>query len=141
MQGETAGRHATGEPASPVDLDSRTAVVFTDPQVAAAGIPVEEAQSRELDLIVAEYPFDDHGKSILMEAKYGYVKAWADRKTGKLVGAECVGKDAGELIHAMAVAVSLRADVRDLVKVHWYHPTLSEIWSYPIEDIADELDG
>lgn len=141
MQGETAGRHATGQPADPVELDTRTAVVFTDPQVAAAGIPVEEARSRGFDLVVAEYPFDDHGKSILMEAKYGYVKAWADRKTGKLIGAECVGKDAGELIHAMAVAVSLRADVRDLVKVHWYHPTLAEIWSYPIEDIVDELNG
>lgn len=139
MQGEVAARHATGRAGKPVDLDTRTAVVFTDPQVAAAGLPVAEARERGIDLVVADYPFDDHGKSILMEATHGYVKAWADRATGQLVGAECVGKDAGELIHAMAVAVSLGADVRDLIKVHWYHPTLSEIWSYPLEDIVDEL--
>jgi pyruvate/2-oxoglutarate dehydrogenase complex dihydrolipoamide dehydrogenase (E3) component len=66
------------------------------------------------------------------------VKVLAD-KEGTVLGAECVSKDAGELIHAMAVAVSLNANVRDLLKVHWYHPTLSEIWSYPIEDIVDEL--
>jgi len=88
--------------------------------------------------LVADYPFDDHGKSILMQAKYGYVKVFADR-SGVVLGAECVGKDAGELIHAMAVAVTLKANVRDLLKVHWYHPTLSEIWSYPLEDIFDQL--
>ena len=141
MQGETAARHATGRDCQPVDLDTRTSVVFTDPQVATAGLPVEEARARGMDLVVADYPFDDHGKSILMEARHGYVKAWADKFTGRLVGAECVGKDAGELIHALAVAVSLKASPADLLKVHWYHPTLSEIWSYPLEDLADALAG
>ena len=141
MQGEVAGRHATGRTTAPVSLDTRTSVVFTDPQVATAGLPLEEAREQGMDLVVADYPFDDHGKSILMEARYGYVKAWADRADGRLVGAECVGKDAGELIHAMAVGVSMGASVRDLLKVHWYHPTLSEIWSYPLEDIVDELGG
>lgn len=139
LQGEVAARHATGRDPEPVDLDSRTLIVFTDPQVASAGIPLEEARRRGMDVVVADYPFDDHGKSILMEATDGYVKAWADRTTGHLVGAECVGKDAGELIHAMAVGVSLKATVQDLLKVHWYHPTLSEIWTYPLEDIRDRL--
>lgn len=139
MQGEVAVRHAAGKSPEAVDYDTRTGVVFTDPQIAAAGIPLEEAKARGIRVAVADYPFDDHGKSILMEAKYGYVKAWADRDTGKMVGAECVGKDAGELIHSMAVAISLGATPADLIKVHWYHPTLSEIWSYPLEDLAEEL--
>lgn len=141
MQAEMAARHALGEAPEPVNYNHRTAVVFTDPQVATAGIPFDEAKSLGMDLVAADYPFDDHGKSILMEAKYGYVKAWADRSTGKLVGAECVGKDAGELIHALAVAITLGATPADLLKVHWYHPTLSEIWSYPLEDLAGELVG
>lgn len=139
MQGETAARHATGRQADPVDLTTRTGVVFTDPQIAAAGLPVDEARKRNHNLEIAEFPFDDHGKSLLMEATSGYVKAWADRDSGKLIGAECVGKDAGELIHSMAVAVTMGATVFDLIKVHWYHPTLSEIWSYPLEDIAEAI--
>lgn len=139
MQAEVAARHARGEAVEPVDYDTRTGVVFTDPQIASAGLSLAEAKERGLDVVVADYPFDDHGKSILMEAKYGYVKAWADRATGKVIGAECVGKDAGELIHALAVAISLGATPADLVKVHWYHPTLSEIWSYPLEDLAEAL--
>jgi len=87
----------------------------------------------------ASYPFDDHGKSILMEAKYGYVSVHADRKTGRIFGAECVSKDAGELIHSLSVAVALKATPADLLKADWYHPTLSEIWTYPLEDLAEEL--
>jgi pyruvate/2-oxoglutarate dehydrogenase complex dihydrolipoamide dehydrogenase (E3) component len=137
MQGETAARHATGRAAGPVNLDTRVSVVFTDPQVASAGLPVAEARARGIDLVEADYPFDDHGKSILMEARAGYVKVWADRRSRRIVGAECVGKDAGELIHAMAVGISMGATAAELLKVHWYHPTLSEIWSYPLEDIAE----
>lgn len=139
MQGEVAAGHALGNTVDPVDYDMKTGVVFTDPQIASAGVSLSEVEERGLDVVVADYPFDDHGKSILMEAKYGYVKTWADRSTGKLIGAECVGKDAGELMHAMAVAITLGATPADLLKVHWYHPTLSEIWSYPLEDLADEL--
>ncbi len=139
LQAEVAAKHATGKSPAPVAYDQRTMVVFTDPQVASAGIPLDEAKARGIDTVAADYPFDDHGKSILMEAKYGYVKAWADRATGKVIGAECVGKDAGELIHAMAVGVTLGATPADLLKVQWYHPTLSEIWSYPLEDLAEEL--
>ena len=139
MQGEVAAKHACGRNPEPVNYDNVTGVVFTDPQIGTAGISLAEARERGIDVVIADYPFDDHGKSILMEAKYGYVKAWADRASGKLIGAECVGKDAGELIHAMAVAITLGARPADLLKVHWYHPTLSEIWSYPLEDLAEEL--
>ena len=112
MQGEIAAKHACGKKTDPVNYDIRTEVIFTDPQIATAGISLTEAKERGIETISAEYPFDDHGKSILMEAKHGYVKAWADRATGKLIGAECVGKDAGELIHAMAVGISLGATRR-----------------------------
>ena len=138
MQGELAARHATGRAAEAVEYDTLLGVVFTDPQIGVVGLTETELQKRDIDYVVADYPFDDHGKSILMDAKYGYVKVLAD-KAGTVLGAECVSKDAGELIHSMAVAITLKANVRDLLKVHWYHPTLSEIWSYPLEDIADEL--
>ena len=139
MQGEVAGRHATGRSVDAVNYDTLLGVTFTDPQIGQVGLNEEQLKKRGIDYISADYPFDDHGKSILMEAKAGYVKVLAERSTGTILGAECVSKDGGELIHAMAVAVTLKATAADLLKVHWYHPTLSEIWSYPLEDIADEV--
>ncbi len=139
QQGEVAAGHACGRKVEPVNYDTRTGVVFTDPQVATVGISLAEAADRGMDVVSADYPFDDHGKAILMGATSGYVKVWAERASGRLIGAECVGKDAGELIHAMAVGISLGASAADLLKVHWYHPTLSEIWSYPLEELAGVL--
>ena len=49
------------------------------------------------------------------------------------------GKDAGELIHAFSVAIHMKASVMDLLATPWYHPTLSEMVTYPLEEIAEEL--
>ena len=138
LQGEVAAKHATGRAADPVNYDSLVSVVFTDPQVAQVGPSKQQLDDRGAKYLSANYPFDDHGKSMLMNAKHGYVEVYCDL-SGIILGAQCVGKDAGELIHSMAVAASLKATVHDLLKVQWYHPTLSEIWTYPLEDLADAL--
>ncbi len=140
-QGETAARHAFGECVEPIHYDYLLGVVFTDPQVARVGLSPQRMREKGIDSISASFPFDDHGKAILMEAKHGYVAVHADRSTGMILGAECVSKDAGELIHSLSVGVALRATVKDLLKADWYHPTLSEIWTYPLEEIAEQING
>ena len=91
LRGEAAARHATDRAAEPVHYDALVSVAFTDPQVATAGLTEEQIRQRSIDYISADYPFDDHGKSILMEAKHGYVKVYADCN-GIVLGAECVGR-------------------------------------------------
>ena len=138
IQGEAAAKHATGRKVrEPSDWDF-LGVIFTDPQIALAGMDENMLKREGIDYVTADYPWDDHGKSILMEAKHGYVRVFAD-KQGKILGAQIVGKDAGELIHAFSVAISLKATVVDLLNAPWYHPTLAEMVTYPLEDIADEL--
>lgn len=142
LQGEYAARHALEKPSSvfgPLNYDHMLDVVFTDPQVARVGLTQKTLDERGIEYIAADYPFDDHGKSILMEAKYGFVRLFGEKPTGRILGAEIVSKDAGELIHALSVAVSNNLTAADLLKTHWYHPTLAEIMSYPLEDIIDEL--
>jgi len=138
-QGETAAFHALGKKVEPMGYDHLLTVVFTDPQVARVGLSHGQLRARGIEFLSASYPFDDHGKSILMEAKHGYVAVHAEKETGRVLGAECVGKDAGELIHSLSLAVSLEATVHSLIKADWYHPTLSEIWTYPLEDLAEEI--
>jgi pyruvate/2-oxoglutarate dehydrogenase complex dihydrolipoamide dehydrogenase (E3) component len=89
--------------------------------------------------VSASYPFDDHGKSILMEAKSGYAKVIAQERTGRILGAEIVGLDAGELIHCFTGPMAMRATVFDLLRAPWYHPTLAEIVTYPLEEIAERI--
>ena len=142
QQGELAARHAAGvKKLKPVDYSLLLNVVFTDPQLATIGLLESELAERGTPFLSASYPFNDHGKSILMDANYGYVKVIAEPKRGRILGAEIVGKDAGELIHAFSGPLAMRATVFDLLRAPWYHPTLAEIVTYPLEEIAEMING
>lgn len=139
-QGILAARHAAGQKKlKPLDWSMVLNVVFTDPQLATIGLLERELIENEQPYLVASYPFNDHGKSILMDANYGYVKVIAEPKRGRILGAEIVGKDAGELIHAFSGPLKMRATVVDLLGAPWYHPTLAEIITYPLEEIAEKI--
>lgn len=142
QQAELAARHAADvKGLKPVDYSLLLNVVFTDPQLATIGLLERDLDERGTPYLTASYPFNDHGKSILMEANYGYVKVIADPKRGRILGAEIAGKDAGELIHAFTGPLAMKATVFDLLRAPWYHPTLAEIVTYPLEEIADQIKG
>ncbi len=140
LQGELAARHAAGvQRLKPVDYNLLLDVVFTDPALATIGQTEAQLLAKGTPHLSAEYPFDDHGKSILMNARHGFVKVFADPRRGRLLGAVIVGPDAGELIHCFSGPIAMRATVFDLLKAPWYHPTLAEIITYPLEEIASRL--
>ncbi len=142
QQGETAA-HNILQPQTPRGMDYRLllSVVFTDPQVACVGLTEAAARAQGREFITASYPFADHGKSMLMEAKDGFVKLLADPRTGEILGGACVGPVGGELIHEVVVALAKRMTAGELAAVPHYHPTLAEIWTYPAEELAGAVTG
>ena len=142
QQGEAAA-HNILHPLAPRTVDYRllTSVVFTDPQVACVGLTESAARAQGRDFITASYPFADHGKSMLMEAKDGFVKLLADPRTGEILGGACVGPSGGELIHEIVTAMCKRMTVGELAAMPHYHPTLAEIWTYPAEELACAIAG
>lgn len=140
LQGEVAG-HNIASPHKPRRMDYRLAssVVFTEPQVANVGLTEKAALAQNIPYRMAKYPFYDHGKSLIMEAKDGFVKLLADPQTGEIIGGCCVGPSGGELLHEIIVAMYKRMTVHELAAVPHYHPTLAEIWTYPAEELALEI--
>ena len=140
QQGETAV-HNMLKPKSPRAMDYRLliSVVFTEPQVATVGLAEKEATARGIKFFTASYPFNDHGKSLIMEAKDGFVKLLANPKTGEIIGGSCVGPSGGELIHEIVTAMAKRMTVCELAATPHYHPTLAEIWTYPAEALAEQI--
>lgn len=142
QQGEIAARNAArllGKISSSPESRSDHALlfgVFTEPEVAQVGLTEAQARTQNLPVRVATYPFNDHGKSMVEGALHGFVKLLADPQ-GKLVGAAVVGPHATELIHEMALAVHLGLTPEQVATAPHYHPTLSEIWTYPAEELAD----
>ena len=140
QQGEVAA-HNILDPDSPEMMDYRllTSVVFTDPQAAVVGLTEKQAKSEGVSYMSASYPFNDHGKSIIMEAMHGFVKLLCDPKSGEILGGACTGPMGGELIHEIVTAMAKRMTVGELAVIPHYHPTLAEIWTYPAEDLAEEV--
>jgi len=122
-----------------IDYRLRLFVVFGSPEIAAVGVTERELQGEGVPYRVATYPFNDHGKSLLMGETAGFVKLLASEESGEIVGGAVIGPHASELIHEIVVAMRFRATARQLVEIPHYHPTLSEIWTYPAEELAEGM--
>lgn len=144
QQGEIAARNAhrliQGKPVDE-EVDYRLLLfgVFSHPQVAAVGASEQELRKAGIPFVSGSYPFNDHGKSMCMGETEGFVKMLAHAQTGEILGAICVGPHATDLIHEVVVAMHYHARVQDFMSIPHYHPTLSEIWTYPAEECADQL--
>ena len=140
QQGELSARNAArmlrGE-SGLEEMDYRLKLfgVFTEPQVAAVGMNETEAAASGRTWKAATYPFNGHGKSMVMGQLEGFVKMIADTGTGEILGASVVGPEAVELIHEVCVAMHFRCTVAEFARIPFYHPTLSEIWTYPAEEL------
>jgi pyruvate/2-oxoglutarate dehydrogenase complex dihydrolipoamide dehydrogenase (E3) component len=122
-----------------IDFRLLTSVVFTDPQIARVGLTEREAHMEKIPYLAARYPFNEHGKSLIMDAKDGFVKLLANPTSGEILGGCCVGPYGGELIHEIVAAMYKRMTVGELAAMPHYHPTLAEIWTYPAEELAEKI--
>ena len=140
QQGEIAA-HNAAHPRLMKEMDYRllTEVVFTEPQIATVGLTEKRARTQKISYQAASYRFSEHGKSLIMDAKDGFVKLLADATTGEIIGGGCVGPIGGELIHEIIVAMHSRLTVHQLAALPHYHPTLAEIWTYPAEELAAKI--
>lgn len=144
QQGEVAARNAHrlaqgGEATEVVDYRLLLFGVFSHPQVAVVGAGEAELRARGVPFVTASHPFNDHGKSMVMGETEGFVKMLAHAETGEILGAACVGPQASDLIHEVVVAMHFRATAAQFANIPHYHPTLSEIWTYPAEECADQV--
>jgi pyruvate/2-oxoglutarate dehydrogenase complex dihydrolipoamide dehydrogenase (E3) component len=146
-QGEAAAHNAAiqlgvvDSPEKRMDYRLKLFGVFTEPQVAMVGDTEAELKAAGRRFNVAKYPFDDHGKSMVMGETHGFVKLIADATTGELLGGSVVGPEAVDLIHEIVVAMHFHSTAAQLATIPHYHPTLSEIWTYPAEELAETIEN
>jgi pyruvate/2-oxoglutarate dehydrogenase complex dihydrolipoamide dehydrogenase (E3) component len=140
QQGEIAAWNiAHPDAMKTMDYRLASSIVFTEPQLGRVGLTEKYAKAEKIPYLAANYPFADHGKSMIMEALDGFVKLLADPESGEIIGGTCLGPSGGELIHEIIAAMHKRMTVHELAAMPHYHPTLAEIWTYPAEELAGQL--
>lgn len=124
-EGKIAVEVLLGEPVS-FDKAAIPAVVFTDPEIAWAGLTVEEAKRDGVKVDVEVYPWAASGRAQAIGRTEGLTKWLVDPATQRVLGCGIVGAGAGELIAEAVLAIEMGCEVRDLTEAVHPHPTLSE---------------
>jgi dihydrolipoamide dehydrogenase len=100
--------------------------VFTDPEIAWAGLTEAQAAKENRQVTVAKFPWGASGRAITLDRTDGLTKLILDPSTERLLGVGLVGPDAGELIGEGVLAIEMGANATDLKLSIHAHPTLTE---------------
>ena len=135
-QGFAAVAHMCGQN-PPADLSVVPACIYTDPEIACAGITAEEAKAAGIPVKTGKFLMSANGKSMIELADRGFVKLVCHAQTGVILGAQLMCSRATDLIAGISSAIVSRMTAEQLVSAIYPHPTFSEaIW-----EAAEDLDG
>lgn len=124
-EGRVAAEVIAGKPAS-FDKTAMPAVVFTDPEIAWAGLTEDEAKRQGRKVDVEVYPWAASGRAQALGRTDGLTKWLIDPETHRVIGCGIVGSGAGELIAEAVLAIEMGCEVHDITEAVHPHPTLSE---------------
>ena len=102
------------------------AVVFTEPEVAWAGLTEAEARAKGIAFEVAKFPWGASGRALTFDRPDGFTKLIIEPESERILGVGIVGHGAGELISEGVLAIEMGATAKDLAETVHPHPTLSE---------------
>lgn len=125
FEGRVAAEHISGRKTA-YEPQAIPAVVFTQPEIAWAGLTENEAKAQGRNIEVARFPWAASGRAISLGIKNGLTKLIIDPDTERILGAGVIGRDAGSLIPEITLAIEMAAVARDLELTIHPHPTLSE---------------
>ena len=108
------------------DVRCIPAVIFSDPEVASAGITADEAKQRGREVKVGKFPFSVLGRAIANADTDGFVKVVIDAGTKEVLGIHVVGNGASDVIAEAALAIEMGALADDISLTIHAHPTLPE---------------
>lgn len=124
-EGEVVAEIIAGHKAA-VDVRTIPAVVFTDPEIASAGLTEDEAKAKGHQVKVGKFPFAALGRALGVNDTEGFAKSIVDAKTEEILGIHIVGNGASDLISEAALAIEMGAVAQDINLTVHPHPTLSE---------------
>lgn len=140
-QGKVAVEVLHGEPAL-FEPRAIPAVVFTDPEIAWAGLTEHEAAAAGREVEVSRYPWAASGRAHALGRIDGMTKMLVDPESDRVLGVGIVGPGAGELIAEGALAIEMGCSALDLSETIHPHPTLGETVAFSAENyfgVATEI--
>lgn len=111
--GTRAARNMMGDDVA-LDLSAMPSVIFTDPQVATVGLSEQHARAQKLEVESRTLTLDNVPRALVNFDTNGFIKLVADQRTGRLLGAQILSAEAGEMIQTAALAIRNEMTVQEL---------------------------
>ncbi len=124
-EGEVIAEIIAGHKAAK-DWVSIPAAIFTDPEIAIAGLTEEQAKAKGIETRIGKFPFAALGRAMAVLETDGFFKIVSDKKTHEVLGIHIVGASASDLISEGALALEMHAFLEDIGLTIHPHPTLGE---------------
>jgi len=102
------------------------AIAFTSPQIMLAGQSYAQLTHAGIDFVTGSVSFEDQGRSRVMLRNQGALHLYAERVSGRLLGAEMLGPDAEHLGHLLAWSIQRGDTVDQMLNSPFYHPVIEE---------------
>jgi pyruvate/2-oxoglutarate dehydrogenase complex dihydrolipoamide dehydrogenase (E3) component len=125
MQGRIAMWHALGEAVQPLRLSHVAMTVFTEPEIATVGVSQRAVESGETDAAIVKLPLARNARAKMQGIRDGFVKLFARRNSGMVLGGVVVAPRASELILAVSLAVEQHLTVDEMAHTFAVYPSLS----------------
>jgi len=125
MQGRIAMWHTLGEAVQPIRLDHVAATIFTDPEIATVGVTAAAVESGQVDAVAVKMPLATNARAKMQGFRDGFVKLFARRGTGIVLGGVIVAPRASELILGVSLAVEQSLTVDQMAHTFAVYPSLS----------------
>lgn len=109
-----------------VNWDLVPAIVYTEPEVASVGMGEDAAKAAGRAVNIGKFNFAANGRAIAVDATDGFVKIIADAKTDRILGAQILGYQAGEIVSEIVTHMEYGGSAEDLGRTIHAHPTISE---------------
>lgn len=136
-EGHISGLNAVAETIHCFKRRTPLAVVFSDPEVAVVGKRWSELDSDAV--VVGKVSFARHGRARTAEKNKGVLHIYADKKNGRLLGAEMCVPAAEHMVHLLALAIERDLKVGDLLRMPFYHPVYEEGLRSALRELAGQL--
>lgn len=124
--------------AKPRRVKNFPGATYCNPQIASTGVTEKKAKELKLDFKVGKFPFVASGKAVASAHSEGFVKLISDAKTGEILGAHIIGRDATELITEYCLAMEMEGTIDEIHGTIHAHPTMSEALAEAAADTHHE---
>ncbi|HHH27401.1 MAG TPA: dihydrolipoyl dehydrogenase [Polyangiaceae bacterium] len=125
-EGRIAGYNSVRDEDKCFQRRTPLAITFSDPNIAMVGESFRALAARGADFVTGSVSFKGQGRAVVKREEHGLLHVYADRESGRLLGAELLAPSGEHLAHQLAWALSTKSTARDTLSFPFYHPVLEE---------------